>query len=340
MIKKICFALLSILVFSNVSYAQYSTLILPNHQKYIDSLKRMDYPHIFPILGKEAYKKGFDIPYPVGLMLNYFSMDQKINISNISLGVNDSELVDFTKFIEFGNIETKVNITTFRPDLWILPFLNIYGIFGYGNSSTKVELSNPVQFTTNPDFNGSSYGFGLTFAFGVGPAFVAIDQNWNWAHLKQLEKALPAQNFSFRIGHSFLFESRPDRNVALWFGGFRQRIEANTEGSVKLSEIFPSLPDEKKEQIVDKAKDWYEDLSPIDKAKVRVVYEAVSNYLDGKDLSDNRINYKLDKSPLKEWNMIFGAQYQHDKHWQLRTELGTFGARTQFLLSLNYRFLD
>ena len=36
---------------------------MTKHEAYKDSLKQVEYNHIFPILGKGAYKKGFDIPY-------------------------------------------------------------------------------------------------------------------------------------------------------------------------------------------------------------------------------------------------------------------------------------
>ncbi len=64
----------------------------------------------------------------------------------------------------------------------------------------------------------------------------------------------------------------------------------------------------------------------------------IDDHLSGVDVGDARITYALDKELAKPWNLIFGAQYQHNKHWQLRTELGTFGKRTSFLIMVNYRF--
>ena len=57
------------------------------HQQYTDSLKNVKYDYIFPIWGQGAYKKGFDIPYPIGIMGNYMWMDQGIDITNLQLGL-------------------------------------------------------------------------------------------------------------------------------------------------------------------------------------------------------------------------------------------------------------
>lgn len=70
------------------SQAQFATRkISKKQQSYIDSLKQVEYNYIFPILGQQAYKQGFDIPYPAGLMLNYIWMDQGIIIDNFQMGI-------------------------------------------------------------------------------------------------------------------------------------------------------------------------------------------------------------------------------------------------------------
>ena len=50
------------------------------------------------------------------------------------------------------------------------------------------------------------------------------------------------------------------------------------------------------------------------------------------------VKYKISKKPAQEWNMIIGGQYQIDKHWQVRAELGGLGNRKSLLISANYRF--
>lgn len=44
------------------------------YQHYYDSLKAMDYPYTFPLPGKKAYKKGYNLPYAwgAGLIFNHW----------------------------------------------------------------------------------------------------------------------------------------------------------------------------------------------------------------------------------------------------------------------------
>ena len=100
-------------------------MINPYHEAYHDSLKKMTYPYTFPFLGKKAYKNGFDIPYVWGISPVYFAQRQDIKIAEIAVGLNDGPLADISGLVSFGRIENKVSTFTVRPDLWVLPFLNI-----------------------------------------------------------------------------------------------------------------------------------------------------------------------------------------------------------------------
>ncbi|MEP0710730.1 MAG: hypothetical protein ABJC55_02295, partial [Algoriphagus sp.] len=111
------------------SYAQGAQKIFnPLYEEYFDSLKNMDYPYIFPILGAGAAKKGYDLPYAWGASAIYFTQQQQILIESTSVGFGGSDLVDISQFINFGPTIATTNAYSFRPDIWVLPFLNIYGI--------------------------------------------------------------------------------------------------------------------------------------------------------------------------------------------------------------------
>ena len=134
------------------SYAQYSSKkVKSKHEKYTDSIKNVEYNYKFPIWGQKTYEKGFDIPYPAGIMANYMWMEQDIKIDNMQLGLKTDNIdvpltsVDFIQFGKNSNTSYTVNV---RPDLWVFPFLNVYGIFGYGNSQTEVNLIAPIHFLT------------------------------------------------------------------------------------------------------------------------------------------------------------------------------------------------
>lgn len=328
--KKLYLLLLAaILLAGNVS-AQYVTLELGTFKKaYRDSLKKIEYNHIFPILGKKAYKKGIDVPLPFGIMPAYFYQRQQYEISNIQIGIDGSDLVDISG-IQFGVIEGQTHAFTVRPDIWIFPFWNVYGLVGYGTTATSVEVIKP-SIQTIQHFNGVNFGLGTTLAGAIGPVFITADANFNWVQFEELTKPVPAINLSMRVGHTFTFDERPYRNVGVWVGPFYQNVQNDTEGEMSLSQIFG----DKENEIRANIQDWYDGLSAAEQKAMEGVYDKIVNEID----KDHTVHYKLDKEVSQYWNMVVGIQYQHNKSWQFRTELGTFGKRTQFLLTVNYRFL-
>ncbi len=324
------------------SSAQYATRKLSKKQEaYIDSIKQIDYPYIFPILGQGAYKRGFDIPYPVGAMGNYIWMKQGIVIDNFQLGFQSNN-VDLpmtpVDFIEFGeNINTSYAVN-FRPDLWIFPFLNVYGLFGYGASTTEVNLVAPIPLYSSVTQNMTTQGFGVMSGFGLGPVWVAIDANWTWTKPELLEDPVLAKVLGIRMGKTFQFANKPESNVAFWIGGMRARLNSETLGSIRLGDALPQDVWDRKDQLVADYYTWYDGLDPItqkivDNSPIPDIVVAI----DERN-GDAIVGYGMDKRPKEEWNMVVGAQYQLNKRWMLRTEGGIIGDRKSFLASVNYRF--
>jgi hypothetical protein len=97
---------------------------------------------------------------------------------------------------------------------------------------------------------------------------------------------------------------------------------------------------------------WWSSLSPIEqqnpinKAKYETglrTIESLGNLLTSVDgaLSNaetSTVQYSLEKNLKDMWNFIIGAQFQINKHWQIRAEYGFLGSRNQFLGMLQYRF--
>jgi hypothetical protein len=119
-----------------------------------------------------VYRAGFDIPYPIGIMGNYLWMNQGILIDNMQLGLKtdakDIPLTNVDEFIKFGDNSNTSFTVNVRPDVWLFPFLNVYGIFGVGRSETTVNLTDPVPLTSVVEQRINTAGVGLMGAFGVG----------------------------------------------------------------------------------------------------------------------------------------------------------------------------
>jgi len=325
-----------------ITDAQYATRKLSKKQEaYIDSLKQVEYNYVFPILGQKVYQRGFDIPYPAGLMGNYIWMRQGIVIENFQLGIQN-ENVDLPMtpidFIDFGsNINTSY-AANFRPDLWIFPFLNVYGLFGYGSSTTEVNLVQPVELKSIVKQGMSTAGFGFMGAFGIGPLWMSVDANWTWTKPELLEDPVRVAVLGLRLGKTFTFRNHPERNIAIWAGGMRARMASNTIGQIRMADAIPQETWNRVDEIVSNYNTWYDSLDPIRQGIVdNSVFPDFIDALDSRD-GNTVIRYGMDKRPVEEWNVVTGAQFQINKSWQIRTEGGIIGDRKSFLASVNYRF--
>jgi hypothetical protein len=324
--------------------AQYATRkVSIQQQAYTDSLKQVEYNYIFPILGQKTYRAGFDIPYPIGLMGNYMRMDQSLVFDNMQLGLKtddiDIPLTDVDEFISFGKNTNKSYSVNVRPDVWVFPFLNVYGILGYGKSETSVLLVEPVEFPTTIEQNLRTAGIGVMGAFGIGSAWVSLDGNWTWSKPELLDKAVRVSVFGVRIGKTFTFKKRPDHNLAFWVGGMRLRMGSTTQGQIALGDALPPDVWDRRDEIVSEYWAWYDGLLPplqdkVDNTPLPDIIERLEQ-ADGSAI----IRYGMDKQVKEEWNGIIGIQYQMNKRWMLRSEGGIIGDRKSLLLSLNYRFL-
>lgn len=369
--KKIYFSFLFMLLLHS-SFAQvFSNKPVGKKQAaIIDSLKNSEYPYSLPIWGAKATKAGYDIPYSAGLSIQYLWQKQDLLIDNLYVGFNNGPMYNLDEIVRFNNSVSEAAGINFRPDVWVFPFLNVYGIFAKSKPSTTVGFGVWIPDSTDvwkevfsasskAEFDAFSVGFGLTPTIGVGGGFIALDMNFTWTDVDALDK--PAFSFIFdpRFGKSFKFKS-PERNLALWAGGFRWSINSGTTGSVPFSDVLSV--DEVKAKIengYDKVENaqlqvdtWWNDLTPIEqnnpvnKAKYETANRAITaagNFLTAADgavnnIANSSVQYSLEKRPALKWNFMVGGQFQYNKHWMLRAEYGFLGTRKHFFAGLQYRF--
>ncbi len=343
-LSKLGIGIIFIFLFAQQTNAQYtSTKVRTVHEAYTDSLKQVEYNHIFPVWGQGAYRKGFDIPYPAGFMANFMWLDQGIILDNMQLGLKTDNRdiplteVDFIGFGENRNTSYTVNV---RPDLWIFPFLNVYGIFGYGHSRTEVNInqlgSKPFDLQSIAEQGISTAGIGIMGAAGIGPVWLSVDANWTWNKPELLDEATKVNVVGIRMGHSFVFKNNPDSNIALWVGGMYIKMGSATVGEIRLGDAIPTENMNAKGQEL---LDFYDELPPLDKLKPKyLIVKAIGEKMVDAD-GDAIIRYGMDKQVKEKWNGLLGIQYQLNKRWMLRGEAGLIGDRRSYLLSLNYRFM-
>jgi hypothetical protein len=188
---------------------------------------------------------------------------------------------------------------------------------------------------------------------------MALDMSMSWADVSALEKPVFTFVFGPRFGKSFTFKN-PQRNIAVWAGGFRVHLSAETNGSLMLSEVIPLddlqvKVDEGMSKVAEasvQVEEWWTGLTPVEQknpvngAKYetanRVLQKSgeILNAADGalNDEEQASVQYSLTKYPKDKWNFIIGSQFQLNKHFMLRVECGFLGSRQQFMTGLQYRF--
>ena len=287
-----------------------------------------NYHQIFPIWGRQALERGYNLPTPLGFNVGWFGAEQNIIISDLAIGFNGPP--EPAGFIAFEKAESKITNWNARVDLWVLPFLNAYLMGGTGTGQTKVFISEPVQFTTEVEFKGSNVGVGLTGVYGFGGNFVVADLNHQWAFSSLLEAAVPVNVFSGRLGRAFRIGDRSKRmKGTAWLGTMFQNMKNGTVGSVDLATVFPPGSEGLFSDYQNSA--WYQDLNAREKALVDNFVGRLQGAVD-----TTVVNYSLNKKMADPWNMLVGGTFDIGQHWGLRAEFGFIHRKSVFLMG-NYR---
>ena len=149
-----------------------------------------------PIWGEQVRQMGFDLPLPFGVGANLVLMDQGIDVRNLKIGTSASNFE--VSGVTFSNTRAHDRANTARLDMWLLPFFNAYGVFGYINGEAELDVNVPAisvdlpiignipitdaqTHKLNIDYNGTTYGGGITLAGGYKNFFVSLDANYTYS---------------------------------------------------------------------------------------------------------------------------------------------------------------
>ena len=116
------------------------------------------------------------LPRTWGIGIDYFSMDQPYQIDGLSffppvLPITDPSLLD---------VNNETDVIDLKIDVWVLPFLNLFGIYGQIDGDTTVDLSSlglplpPDVQTLRIAYDGDVYGGGAVLAFGGDKWFGSV----------------------------------------------------------------------------------------------------------------------------------------------------------------------
>jgi len=286
----------------------------------------------FPIWGEEARARGYAIPLPFGINLSYMNMRQNIDVDSISfsglaLG-NHAIPVDMFD-IDAGHTREKSKTENLRLDMWVFPFLNIYGLVGHtrGSSVSNVSVdADPSRYTGidraiaasvhqlyqsgdlqdidfTLDFKGTTWGTGITLAGGYENWFALVDTNYTRTDFDILDGKISALTISPRVGYRFKFQGPAgESHLSVWLGSMYQDVQQEFRGS--LSDLH--MP-----------------------AALQPLINSVNQNDDGR--------FDVKQKLHAPWNMLIGSQFEMTPQFNILTEFG-FNERNSFFVAGEYRF--
>jgi hypothetical protein len=262
-----------------------------------------------PIWGEQARQRGFELPLPFGMGANYSYIDQGIRIRNLKVGIGDPNIE--VAGLDFDDARSHDSAFIARLDLWLLPFVNLYGLFGSIDGQAQfaldvsrvtsslpmpglpptVEPSKTVDFNIN--YSGLTFGGGFTLAGGYENFFGSLDTNYTYSTVDIVDSGIDTFTVAPRLG---LLVHHPDikGSFSLWIGAMYMRYKQTVTDDINLQALDPRLP-------------------PVELA------------------------FKLDIENDYPWSFLFGGQWQLTKRLQFMVE-GGVGDRGQVVTGISFRF--
>lgn len=307
---------------------------LSNKDEGVDEQKEADQEDepFLPFFGKEARERGYELPKPYGINVNYMTIHQNIDVKSIAFDGLLMKSKLFGKIIEVPipsdmfkidvhSTRQRSHTETLRLDGWLFPFMNVYGVVGHtkGKSISKIDVSSTsglvkpildrmglqgLDFVLR--FKGTTYGLGTTLAGGFDNWFSLVDINYTRTKLNIIDGNIKAFTLAPRVGYRFTLPAvdaikLPESKFSLWVGAMYQSVDQNFHGNLSKLQFSP---------------------------KLQGIISAV-NQGKGKFNVKQRM-----ESP---WNMLAGFRWEVTPSFNIVTEAG-FIKRNSFFAALEYRF--
>jgi hypothetical protein len=158
----------------------------------------------FPLMRgfkQKAVEAGAEFPKPYGLAGSMYFQQQNMEITKIRLG--NLELSEEGGIIDFDDSKIKNTVTSsqIRADVWVLPFVNVYGMMGrvttFNNIDLSINLNNDnipnlsesislLKERTIANINGTVGGAGMVVAGGYGKVFANVNITWAQTWLSEV----------------------------------------------------------------------------------------------------------------------------------------------------------
>lgn len=164
---------------------------------------------MFPIGGDQAREQGIELPLPYGLSISYTNQQDATSSSNLRFLKVDGDEVPI-ETIQLGDSSSDTDVVSARFDLWLLPFLNVYGMVGkLEGTAEQIVTIGPQPVEVTQDFEGHVYGAGLTLVYGYERFIASLDLNYSWTNLDVTASEMETWMLSPRVGFRSVVADMP-----------------------------------------------------------------------------------------------------------------------------------
>lgn len=161
-----------------------------------------------------------ELPRPFGIGLDFYHQTQDYELRNLRLNLPMIDLSQVSR-VEIENATTEASL---KADLWVLPFLNIFGIIGNVDGETIVNPGPPLpQLQVN--YDGLVYGGGATLAVGGERFFGSVTGVLTETDLESATSSVSAWILTPRLGVRA-------NSMEFWVGAMYQDAEEHHRGRI------------------------------------------------------------------------------------------------------------
>ncbi len=277
---------------------------------------RRRYP-IFPIGAKGAMERGYSVQRGFGMSAMLINNVQNMNSNNLAIAFGkgedppiDTTLIE-TPFVTTDRMKSDTDNSQFKADLWIFPFLNLFGAIG--------KAKGDIDISVNIDVDAF-----VPFPF-CRPAKPCGTVN--------LPFTANVDNTTFTIGSILAYGSKDwaamavmTRTWAVASTGDRSDID-NTDISARIGprfEIGNGL------KLMPYAGVNYFDMD----VTVNGVVRSGPFFEDGDSIN---LRYRVDLKTAEPWSLINGVNLELGPRWAVQAEYDWWTNTDRFVLSLTFR---
>jgi hypothetical protein len=238
------------------------------------------------------------LPRTWGIGVDYFSMSQPYRLDSLSfsppvLPIPDPSILP---------IDSDIRHTDLKVDVWVTPFLNVFGIYGQIDGDTTIDLGvlglpfPPDVNSLVVDYDGDVYGGGVVFAIAGERWFASVTGTFTDTNLQgDFKSSIQATTIQPRLG------MRAGENIEFWVGGYFLEAEEKHSGTLSL------------------------DLGPL----VAPPGGPIPRPVD--------LGFGVNLSQDQDFNLSFGSHMMLSEGWEATVEVGA-GDRRTMLANITYRF--